>query len=245
VIRGSCAAVGLLCLSACLDDLKLEERTFPCREPGDCAEGFFCHPQRFVCVPIGTSTVTGDAGAITGMDASSEPDAGGGRIGERCVGRPCEEGTCVDGYCCDQPCDGVCERCDITPGQCSPTIAGVDPDNECGGMIECKAFTFGLVGSSCVAYGDGQGQGVCDGMRHCKVSGCEGAAPGSQLVACGNTQCLRPSACPAGAPSTEWDELTELCAAGAACGDGLQGCCSPMGRCCPSPACSDQDPLCQ
>ncbi len=36
--------------SACLEDMQLEEQTFPCRAAEDCVDGFECHAQRFVCV---------------------------------------------------------------------------------------------------------------------------------------------------------------------------------------------------
>ena len=54
--------VALLALSGCLGGAELKDYEYACRAPSDCVSGYFCHPRRFVCVTIGTSTTTADAG---------------------------------------------------------------------------------------------------------------------------------------------------------------------------------------
>ncbi len=55
-------------LSGCVGGAKLEDHEYACRAPSDCISGYFCHPLRFICVKIGTSTTTADAGALdTGL----------------------------------------------------------------------------------------------------------------------------------------------------------------------------------
>lgn len=243
--RAAIICFALSC-GACLDEWNLEGKTYPCREPADCAEGFFCHPGRFVCVTIGTSTVS-DASAMLIRDAGFEDAAPTALIGDRCSPTEgCASGTCVDGYCCETPCDGLCQRCDINPGTCSPAPAGTDPDGDCGGAIACETLVYGLRGTICYAYAPASGERVCDGAGACIVNGCEAAGSGEQISQCGNATCLQMNACPQNAPRADWDTTAELCAIGAACGNGgLGGCCSETARCCPTPACSDADPLCQ
>jgi hypothetical protein len=54
----------LLLSAGCLEDYDVEGMTYPCREPDDCADGYECHPTRFVCVEAGTSSTASalDAG---------------------------------------------------------------------------------------------------------------------------------------------------------------------------------------
>lgn len=248
-MRAALVLAAALAASGCLDDWQLEDKSFACREPADCVDGWFCHPTRFVCVVAGTSTVTDGAIFFT-TDAGPILDAATGTalIGEACgIDRGCAEGQCVDGVCCSTPCDELCSRCDLQPGTCTPAAEGTDPDGDCGGEVECAAFVYGLRGSACHAHAEAQGQGTCDGQGSCTLRGCEAAGPGVVLVQCGNPECLREAACPQNARISDWNEPGELCAAGQACGgaNGLSGCCSPSGLCCPTPACTETDPLCQ
>lgn len=59
-------------VSACVDDMNVEDMAFPCRSPADCVAEFECHPVRYVCVPVGSSLAV-------------EPDAGpdAGAMGDR------------------------------------------------------------------------------------------------------------------------------------------------------------------
>lgn len=56
------ACVALLGLSGCLGGAELKDYEYACRAPSDCVSGYFCHPRRFICVTIGTSTTSADVG---------------------------------------------------------------------------------------------------------------------------------------------------------------------------------------
>ena len=257
-------AAGLIaCAASCIEPWRLQERKFPCRAAEDCVEGYFCHPQDFVCVPDGTAVVdagtvtatatAGDAGVsakdaalvdatvtATTVDAGMLPG-----LGDRCTG-PCADGTCVDGVCCEAVCNGPCQRCDLTPGRCLPVTDGVDPDGDCTGNYDCGGLLFGLDGAACLACPAGPAPGgTCDGAAGCRPAGCQCDRPGPSVSRCRSASCLRQAACPAGAPVARFDESAELCAVGEACGDMVAGCCSDRGACCPAPMCDDTDPLCR
>lgn len=52
--------------SGCLDDWELDEQLFPCRSHADCIDGFGCHPERYVCLPVGEIAL--DAGFSDAAD---------------------------------------------------------------------------------------------------------------------------------------------------------------------------------
>lgn len=79
-------------------------------------------------------------------------------VGQICVGAAdCASGSCVDGYCCDKPCTEMCFSCSVPSkeGICTPTPAGNDNDNECGGAApddNCNgagACGIGPLGGTC------------------------------------------------------------------------------------------------
>lgn len=77
----------------------------------------------------------------------------------------CAGGSCVDGVCCDSTCDQGCFSCSAkltggNDGECLPTSAGLDPQNECGaatctgsGQCGAIALTTGEA-HSCAVLGD-------------------------------------------------------------------------------------------
>lgn len=233
---------------SCLDQVDLETHRFVCERPSDCIDGFFCHPRDLVCVPTGTSTVSGDAGLST-ADASA-PDSGPQRpiLGERCepeIG--CRSGFCVDGYCCSSLCNGSCERCDIEPGVCRPVADGLDPDADCADQIlRCAEFTCGLDGAAaCRSCAEGESFGICNGAGACRPRECP-VGLGVVLSECPNRACTAPDACPAGRPITDFDSTEELCDRGRSCLlSAGSGCCSSAGTCCPAPGCNAVDPACE
>lgn len=86
----------------------------------------------------------------------------------------CISGNCVDGVCCDTACDGICESCSQTGlvGQCSPAMAGTDPDNDCAAKLPPlpDGGTNDDGGMSMVppvADNPGACAGSCDGNRAC------------------------------------------------------------------------------
>ncbi len=226
--------------SACLDDVDLEGHVFPCERPSDCVEGFFCHPADLICVPTGTSTV-----------GTRGPNAGPTKpgLGERCdPGLGCQTGFCADGYCCDLPCNGTCERCDLSPGRCQPVSDGLDPDLECSSLVlRCDEFTCGLDGAgACRSCVPGDSPGVCNGAGACRPEQCPIGA-GLIISECPHRGCTRADACPPGRPLADYNSTSELCERGRTCAlvAGENGCCSVEGTCCPSPACNELDPACE
>lgn len=245
--------------TACLQGVELDQKVFPCRAAADCIEGNVCHPTRFVCVAVGTATVSDGGPPAAPRDAAPAPDAsadgdaapaldaadsgpadtgGPGGIGDRCTEAPngrCAEGTCVDGVCCKEPCDGLCERCDVTPGECTPVQRGRDPANECPDL-DCATLTHGLEGGTCYAYRAETRASTCDGERACTRASCADAERGEAVAVCIDVGCVAQGACPPGRPVSDFDSPAELCGGSAqVCqADRVdRGCCSATGRCCP------------
>ena len=86
----------------------------------------------------------------------------------------CISGNCVDGVCCDTACDGVCESCSQTGlvGQCSPAMAGTDPDNDCAAKLPDVGDggvndDGGMSMVPPMADNAGACAGSCDGNRAC------------------------------------------------------------------------------
>ncbi|MFT3923177.1 MAG: hypothetical protein QM778_11650 [Myxococcales bacterium] len=90
------------------------------------------------------------AGTDPDMDCPDAQFCGGNG---KCVGenRPngsdcdgpevCESGFCADGVCCNAACDRSCESCDLADhiGECTPYLAGTDPEMECPNAQLCAA----------------------------------------------------------------------------------------------------------
>lgn len=246
--------------SACLRDVALDAQPYPCRSAADCVPGYLCDPIRFVCVVEGTRTTTvADGGATDALvppdDAGPVRDAAVGdaatvdatpadagarpKLGEPCVDGVCAEGRCVDGVCCATACNGPCERCDLRPGECVPVPRGRDPDGECPDL-DCATLTYGLVGGVCYAYRPETRAATCDGARACTTASCRDAAQGVGLARCADEGCVAPNVCPAGEPIARYDSAAELCGGPRQACRGqtvAEGCCSPIGRCCPAGTC--------
>ncbi len=261
--------------AGCLQGVDLDQRVFPCRSAADCVEGFLCHPARFVCVAVGTATSTPDSGMVTpardaqptdsaapagdaqplddaGGDAGPAPGDGGpsaGLIGDRCdpAGTErCREGTCVDGVCCKEACDGLCERCDSSPGECTPVTRGRDPADECPDL-DCAGLTYGLEANTCYAYRAETRASTCDGARACTRASCADAARGAVLAVCVDLACVANGACPRGAAVADYDSAEELCGGpdqSCASGNLERGCCAPNGRCCAEDLCTENSQRC-
>jgi hypothetical protein len=93
------------------------------------------------------TTTTSAGGGGHGATGGTTPTggAGGGLAdGAPCTApEQCQGNECVDGVCCDAACGGTCEACTEAltgqpDGQCSPTPAGEDPDNECTQNESCS-----------------------------------------------------------------------------------------------------------
>ena len=60
-------ALAVPVLAGCLDDWAIDDQVFPCREAEDCASGFQCDEELFVCVRT-NSTTASVAPAATDID---------------------------------------------------------------------------------------------------------------------------------------------------------------------------------
>jgi len=248
MMRGTIALLGFgsiaLFAIACPDSFDVDGKTFPCRAPGDCVEGYVCHPTRYVCVLAG-SVPDGGALSTDGSIGSSTHN-----LGDRYnpVGT-CDEGICVDGYCCENSCTDDCHRCDVDPGHCTPVQDGTDPDSNCGNRTyQCSMYTAARNVLSCFALADQQVTGgTCGPTGACRPEACTNGV-GLEISKCANMGCLRDGACPAGAPVVDWDSPAELCVTGvgAVCSlmAGGTGCCSLLGACCPDAMCTP-GPACE
>ena len=67
-----------------------------------------------------------------------------GNPGDACaVDNGCISGFCADGVCCKTACTGACDRCDITPGTCTPAVLGAV------GSPSCAHFVCDGVNAAC------------------------------------------------------------------------------------------------
>ena len=84
----------------------------------------------------------------------------------------CASGNCANGVCCDSACTGACESCNQSGrvGQCSPYVAGTDPQNKCGqGTGVCKSTCDGNGSCAYPAYAVSCGNCMtCDGNGTCQ-----------------------------------------------------------------------------
>jgi hypothetical protein len=69
----------------------------------------------------------------------------------------CASRSCADGVCCATEC-GACGACNVTPGTCTPRVAGTEsptcPAYKCKGALECP--------STCIDDGDCASNATCD-----------------------------------------------------------------------------------
>jgi hypothetical protein len=132
-----------------------------------------------------------------------------GKPGTPCTaGSACLSGACVDEVCCDRACTDRCQACrnDLTgapSGQCTATLAGRDPrdqcaeaplascgnDGQCDGQGGCRLRAAGV---NCAAASCGNnsyvGPAICDGAGACQTP----APQGCGLFACSDSGCRNP-----------------------------------------------------
>jgi hypothetical protein len=145
---------------------------------GVCCEVAACSGVCQSCNPAGTCASVKAGTVVAGScDAGKACDGSGSckaRNGLACSSSAeCASGFCVDGLCCDSACTGACRSCNQAgrAGQCTPTLAGTDPQNECGvGEGVCKSTCDGVGG--CVFPGTGLTCGnclTCNGVGSCSA----------------------------------------------------------------------------
>lgn len=196
-------------LAACLGDWELEKKTFVCREPKDCVTGYYCHPVRYVCVPIGTSTRAIDGGGL-GLgsdvsridaspisDAASLPDLGTDAAAEVDAQTESDAQPSSDAAAPDAEVRGrIGDPCDaVTPcgeGQC---VDGVCCASPCAGPCErCDR----LPGQCRPVLAGRDPDGDCAGTVDCSTrvfglrdTSCFAYAPTAGIETCdGNGACV-------------------------------------------------------
>lgn len=199
-----------------------------CSAPEDCASGACADG---VCSPCGDE-VACPPGTFCDPDLmqcrESSPD------GAPCSSpSACANGQCVDGVCCNVACDGVCERCDApdSPGACTPSPDGTDPDSECGtdvcgGASACRCDDRSTNGAESDVDCGGPVCGPCgDGLRCEQGSDCSSGVCQElicQVPVCGDGVTNGDDACDgdgAGTPGPTMD--CDLDCTFAECGDGI------------------------
>jgi MYXO-CTERM domain-containing protein len=156
---------------------------------GHCVDGMCCEsascsgPCKSCAVPGSEGTcVLATAGLeVAGSCSEGQAcDATGGcksKNGQACTASaPCASGFCVDGVCCDTACTGKCMACNVPGrvGQCSPSLSGTDPSNDCGtGSDVCRSSCDGAGacaypwGASCGECKSCNGSGTCQAQSPC------------------------------------------------------------------------------
>lgn len=164
---------GTVCApSSCIDD-QSQVNPDVCDGKGACTDG-----GNGACT---TGYLCKDGGCKSSCGDASDCVAGFECIGGECRHRPngttcstddqCDSQHCVDGICCDSVCDGQCEACDVTLGQCVPVTGaphGVRPS--CTGSGECASTCNGADPQKCVYPGTETSCGSaksCDGAGNC------------------------------------------------------------------------------
>ncbi|MFI5297638.1 MAG: hypothetical protein ACHREM_06020 [Polyangiales bacterium] len=189
-----------------------------------------CAP--FACSAIGTACGVACA-------ASSDCDATGWCSSGACVSKQangttcsvaaqCATGNCVDGVCCNVACVGKCEACVAsksgvpgTDGVCTATVAGTDPDGDCG-AASCTGTT--LTTNAC------DGKGACSPTtKACTPFACNAAGTGCATTCTSDTDCGTTGYCDSGtcAPKVARGNpctASNQCVAGSSCADGV--CCN-------------------
>jgi len=109
-------------------------------------------------------------------------------------------GHCVDGYCCNMPCNGNCQRCDATPGTCTPTANGTSPVNgrsPCGTDTRCYGTCDG--NGSCGNFNNTVScrNAQCSGSDYTKAATCDGAGncPPPVTGTCDSAPCCSGAIC--------------------------------------------------
>jgi hypothetical protein len=167
-----------------------------------------------------TSYCTGGAGGLCKPKGANGVTCG--------AGNQCTSGNCIDGVCCDGACNGRCEACNLaaSPGQCKPSAANTDPDNDCG------AYT-------------------CDGAGVCRTS-C-GSQPACTMVCKGSFFCQGGVCAPdkaSGTCGSACECTSGNCADGFCCNTACVGPCQACnitgqeGSCRPQPAGNDPENGC-
>jgi hypothetical protein len=213
---------------------------------GYCADGVCCESE---CDAICYScAIAGHEGACRPVPQQGEDDApacraadhlacnGAGACAkanaETCAGNgECASGYCVGGYCCNVACDGNCEVCDSTPGQCTLVPAGDDPRSRCqaasGGHVLCAGKCDGA--GQCAFPDVGTNCGLCsacDGTGRCTAtpaddSACDAIDCSGLDTACRIFQDLTSNRCAAlGACKTDNDPATCTSYTDLECADG-------------------------
>lgn len=89
-------------------------------------------PSGGVLIAGGSASYSGAASATAEVYTLVAPG------GACATSQECASGICVDGVCCTDECTGLCRRCAVGTGTCSPVTSADDPDT-CTGSKTCDA----------------------------------------------------------------------------------------------------------
>ena len=167
----------------------------------NCASGFCVDG---VCCATASCSGACQSCAVTGHEGSCSPAAPGAAIPASCPdGQACDSngickakngaacssastcasGFCADGVCCERACDGTCVSCNQAgrPGQCSPYLAGSDPESECGpGSDPCRSVCNGAEACDVAQANTPCGRcASCDGLGSCTPIDSASCGPGA------------------------------------------------------------------
>lgn len=153
-------------------------------ECGSCLEGYYAQGEQ--CLPL---VALGGTCSREGM---------------------CASGHCVDGVCCNNSCEGPCEQCNKTPGNCTP-VEGGNP-----GAPDCAPYR-------------------CDGTAgRCPIQ-CQGNANCADGVPCINNRCgdkLPPGgSCSSAEQCASGNCVGGFCCTSASCNESEGQCYQAAGTC--------------
>ncbi len=172
-----------------------------------CPPSQMCDTATSLCVPIVLAPpdmATRDISVGSDLPA---PDIGppidlamGAAPGAACGGNSeCLSKFCVDGYCCDVACNGQCQACDITPGQCAQ-VSGTPHGarTACSGSGACSG-ACGTQPTACdyPSSTTSCGQQMCADSVETLATSCDGtgACSPAPTTSCGAFLCSG-NACP-------------------------------------------------
>ena len=137
-------------------------------EPGEDCDGVELGSE--TCVDLGF--LSGTLACAVDCQFDTSACVAGGGPGAFCAqSQDCQQGLfCADGTCCTSACNSTCESCALSgsEGTCTLIPAGLDLDNECGGL-SCAGFYFGFQGDTCYLRTDASASEVgCNGAGGCQ-----------------------------------------------------------------------------
>jgi len=200
---GDGTVTNVTCSTTSCKDTATQYNSAQCNGSGACKTPTTMSCGAYACIGNACQTSCGsdDSSCARADFCSGSSCVPGLANGQACTrARQCASGNCVDGYCCNMPCNGNCQRCDATPGTCTPTANGTSPVNgrsPCGTDTRCYGTCDG--NGSCGNFNNTVScrNAQCSGSDYTKAATCDGAGncPPPVTGTCDSAPCCSGAIC--------------------------------------------------